>query len=147
MSSAHSLASTAPPTPPGAPRSDWGTLAKLLPYLWRYRWRVGIALGFLVLAKVANVGVPLLLKNLVDSLSFKPGDPSALLVVPVGIVVAYGALRLSTSFFTELRELIFAKATEGTARSRNVLSGYLLYATVSMGLLGYREIVLRKAIG
>jgi ATP-binding cassette subfamily B protein len=117
MSSAHSRSSLAPPTPPGAPRSDWGTLAKLLPYLWRYRWRVGVALGFLVLAKVANVGVPVLLKNLVDALSFKPGDPTALLVVPAGLVVAYGALRLSTSLFTELRELIFAKATEGTARS------------------------------
>ena len=99
------------------PRTDWATLGKLLPYLWRYRWRVGIALGFLVAAKVANVGVPLLLKNLVDSLSIKPGDTAALLVVPVGLVVAYGALRLSTSLFTELRELIFAKATEGTARS------------------------------
>ncbi|MBU6258914.1 MAG: ABC transporter ATP-binding protein/permease [Burkholderiales bacterium] len=100
-----------------APRSDWGTLARLLPYLWRYRWRVGAALVFLIGAKLANVGVPLLLKRLVDALSVKPGDPAALLVVPVGLVVAYGALRLSTSLFTELRELIFAKATEGTARS------------------------------
>jgi len=107
------------PAPPEAARrgSDWGTLAKLLPYLWRYRWRVGTALLFLIAAKVANVGVPVLLKNLVDALSIKPGDPSALLVLPVGLVVAYGALRLSTSLFTELRELIFAKATEGTARS------------------------------
>ena len=100
-----------------APRSDWGTLAKLLPYLWQYRWRVGVALVFLVAAKVANVGVPLLLKTLVDAMAFKPGDAKALLVVPVGLVVAYGALRLSTSLFTELRELIFAKATEGTSRS------------------------------
>ena len=98
-------------------RSDWATLARLLPYLWRYRWRVAIALGFLVAAKVANVGVPLLLKELVDSLAIKPGSAAALLVVPVGLIVAYGALRLSTSLFTELRELIFAKATEGTARS------------------------------
>ncbi|MFO1270075.1 MAG: ABC transporter transmembrane domain-containing protein, partial [Rubrivivax sp.] len=107
------------PPAPGAParRSDWGTLARLLPYLWRYRWRVGIALAFLVAAKVANVGVPVLLKNLVDAMSVKPGDPAALLVVPVGLVVAYGLLRLSTSLFTELRELTFAKATEGTARS------------------------------
>ena len=102
---------------PGAARSDWHTLAKLLPYLWNYRWRVGIALLFLVGAKVANVGVPLLLKKLVDALSIKPGDPQALLVVPVGLVVAYGMLRLSTSLFTELRELTFAKATEGTART------------------------------
>jgi ATP-binding cassette subfamily B protein len=104
--------------PGSAPvRSDWATLAKLLPYLWQYRWRVGVALGFLVAAKVANVGVPVLLKSLVDALSIKPGDPTALLVVPAGLVVAYGGLRLSTSLFTELRELIFAKATEGTSRS------------------------------
>ncbi len=117
----HATASTLPAPPAAqtaaAPRSDWGTLAKLLPYLWRYRWRVAIALGFLVLAKVANVGVPLLLKQLVDALAFKPGDPAAILVVPIGLVVAYGALRLTTSLFTELRELIFSKATEGTARS------------------------------
>jgi ABC-type transport system involved in Fe-S cluster assembly fused permease/ATPase subunit len=112
----HALSAPAP-AGPATPRSDWTTLARLLPYLWRYRWRVGTALAFLVAAKVANVGVPVLLKNLVDTLSFKPGDPAALLVVPVGLVVAYGALRLSTSLFTELRELIFAKATEGTARS------------------------------
>ncbi|HWP20378.1 MAG TPA: ABC transporter ATP-binding protein/permease [Burkholderiaceae bacterium] len=105
------------PAPSAGPRSDWGTLQRLFPYLWRYRWRVSIALGFMVAAKLANVGVPLLLKRLVDSLSIAPGDPKALLVVPVGLLLAYGALRLATSLFTELRELIFAKATEGAARS------------------------------
>jgi ATP-binding cassette subfamily B protein len=114
-------ASTLPPVPdtgsPAVPRSDWTTLKRLLPYLWRYRWRVGIALGFLLAAKVANVGVPLLLKELVDSLSIRPGSAAALLVVPMGLLIAYGALRLSTSLFTELRELVFAKATEGTTRS------------------------------
>ena len=114
---ASALPAPASATAAASPRSDWGTLAKLLPYLWRYRWRVAIALAFLVLAKVANVGVPLLLKQLVDALAFKPGDPAAILVVPIGLVVAYGALRLTTSLFTELRELIFSKATEGTARS------------------------------
>jgi ATP-binding cassette subfamily B protein len=99
------------------PRGDWGTIGRLLPYLWRYRWRVGLALAFMVGAKLSNVGVPLLLKNLIDSLDLKPGEPQALLVVPLGLLLAYGALRLSTSLFTELRELIFAKATEGTARS------------------------------
>jgi len=108
-----------PPPPAGTPPvpgRDWQTLRKLLPYLWHYRWRVGIALAFLVAAKAANVGVPVLLKHIVDSLSIKPGDAAALLVVPAGLLLAYGALRLSTSLFTELRELIFAKATEGTAR-------------------------------
>jgi ATP-binding cassette, subfamily B, heavy metal transporter len=102
---------------PAVPRSDAATLARLLPYLWVYRWRVGIALGFLVAAKLANVSVPVLLKHLVDSLSLKPGDPTAILVVPVGLLFAYAALRLSTSLFTELRELIFSKATEGASRS------------------------------
>ena len=101
----------------GSGRSDWATLSKLLPYFWRYRWRVALAMSFLVGAKVANVSVPLLLKELVDSLSIKPGSPAVLLVVPVGMLVAYGLLRLCTSMFTELRELIFAKATEGTSRS------------------------------
>ncbi|MFY7972911.1 MAG: ABCB family ABC transporter ATP-binding protein/permease [Rubrivivax sp.] len=112
-----SAAPAAGPVDTKAPRSDWATLGRLMPYLWRYRWRVGIALSFLVAAKAANVGVPVLLKYLVDAMTIKPGDPAALLVVPVGLLVAYAALRLSTSLFTELRELIFAKATEGTARS------------------------------
>ncbi len=118
MLSAHTVSAPAPTAADTAhPRSDWRTLAKLLPYLWRYRWRVGIALGFLLTAKAANVSVPLLLKELIDSLSIKPGSAASLLVVPVGLLVAYGLLRLSTSLFTELRELVFAKATEGTARS------------------------------
>ncbi len=99
------------------PRSDWGTLQRLFPYLWQYKWRVIAALSFMVGAKLANVGVPLLLKQLVDTMSLKPGSTQALLVVPFGLLVAYGLLRLSTSLFTELRELVFAKATEGTARS------------------------------
>ncbi|HUG21775.1 ABC transporter transmembrane domain-containing protein, partial [Piscinibacter sp.] len=114
------LDSPAPPAPPGtspAPRSDTATLRKLVPYLWHYRWRVMLALAFMVGAKMANIGVPLLLKELVDNLTIPPGDVRAVLVVPIGLLVAYGALRLSTSLFTELRELVFAKATEGAARS------------------------------
>ena len=103
--------------PATAPKSDWSTIGKLLPYLWQYRWRVGLALSFMVAAKLANVGVPLLLKQLIDSLSIKPGSTEAMLVLPLGLLLAYGGLRLSTSLFTELRELIFAKATEGTSRS------------------------------
>jgi ATP-binding cassette subfamily B protein len=97
--------------------TDWSTLRRLFPYLWEYKWRVIAALAFMVGAKMANVGVPLLLKDLVDSMTPQPGDPRAILVVPVALLVAYAALRLSTSLFTELRELVFAKATEGAART------------------------------
>ena len=111
-------AATPAGTPSAAPtKSDWATLTRLFPYLWTYKWRVVAALAFMVGAKLANVGVPLLLKNLVDSLSLKPGDVTAVLVVPAALLVGYGALRLSTSLFTELRELVFAKATEGASRS------------------------------
>jgi len=102
---------------PAMPRSDWGTLRRLFPYLWQYKWRVMIALALMVGAKLANVGVPLLLKGLIDAMSIPPGDVRALVVVPTALLLAYGLLRLSTSLFTELRELVFAKATEGAARA------------------------------
>ncbi|MBV8503542.1 MAG: ABC transporter ATP-binding protein/permease [Paucibacter sp.] len=106
------------PAPPSEQvRKDWPTIKRLLGYLWNYRWRVGFALTFMLGARLANVGVPVLLKHLIDSLDIKPGSPQALLVVPVGLLLAYGLLRLSTSLFSEARELIFAKATEGTARA------------------------------
>ena len=114
--SASSSASLPQPAAPGEPRSDWATLRKLLPYLWAYRWRVALALLFLVAAKGANVSVPILLKHLVDALDLKPGDLRAVLVVPVGLLLAYAGLRLSTSVFTELRELVFAKVSFGAAR-------------------------------
>ena len=112
---------------PRPDKSDWATLQRLLPYLWQYKWRVVGALVFMVGAKLANVGVPVLLKTLVDAMSptggrlsvpgFQLGDPAAaVLVVPLGLLVAYGLLRLSTTLFTELRELIFSKATQGAAR-------------------------------
>lgn len=107
------------PAPLGAPskqRSDRETVKRLLPYLWTYKWRVIAALTFMVCAKLANVSVPLLLKDLIDAMSFKPNDPQAVLIVPVAMLVTYGVLRLSVSAFTELRELVFAKATQGAAR-------------------------------
>ena len=112
------------PEPPRT-HTDWATLQRLVPYLWDYKLRVIAALAFMVAAKLANVGVPLLLKRLIDAMSptggraagFQPGDvATAVLVVPLGLLVAYGALRLSTTLFTELRELVFAKATHGAAR-------------------------------
>src|SRR6195952_1866338 len=110
-----------PPSPPAAgappaPRSDWSTLAKLLPYVWQWRWRVGVALVCLISAKLANGGVPLILKRLVDALALKPGDPAAALVVPVALLIAYGALRLSITAFTEAREFLFYPVAARIAR-------------------------------
>ena len=109
--------STAPADAVLQERSDGRTLQRLLPYLWTYKWRVIIALAFMVGAKLANVSVPILLKDLIDTMTLKPADPAAVLIVPASLLLAYGALRLTTSAFTELRELIFAKATQGAARS------------------------------
>lgn len=116
----HHGESSPPAATPAAitpPDSDSRALKRLLPYLLTYKWRVAAALLFMVGAKLANVSVPLLLKDLVDAMSFKPNDPVQILVVPVALLVGYGALRLMTSAFTELRELVFAKATQGAART------------------------------
>ena len=106
------LAHAADPSQRG---SDARTLRRLLPYLWRYKWRVMLALAFMLAAKLANIGVPLILKDLVDAMDVKTAAQAAL-VVPVALLLGYGMLRLASSMFTELRELTFAKATEGAAR-------------------------------
>jgi ATP-binding cassette subfamily B protein len=107
--------STPLPTETNVPRTqrgDWQTIRTLLPYLWGYRGRIFAALACLVLAKLANVGVPMLMKSIVDSL-----DPRiAVLTVPLALLVAYGLLRLSTTVFTELREFLFAKVTQRAVR-------------------------------
>lgn len=92
------------------------TLQRLAPYLWQWKWRVAIALGCLVAAKLANVGVPLVLKQLVDALDLKPDDPRAVLVVPVALLLAYGALRVSVTLFTEMREFLFYPVAARIAR-------------------------------
>ena len=102
--------------PGGRQKSDWKTLAKLVPYVWAWRWRVGIALLCLIGAKLANIGVPLILKQLVDALALKPGDPRSVLVVPVAILIGYGALRVSITLFTELREFLFYPVAARIAR-------------------------------
>ena len=106
-----------PPLDPNAKRNDWATIGTLLPYLWVYKWRVLAALICLVGAKMANVGVPLVLKKLIDALTISPTDPHALLVLPLGALVAYGALRFSTTLFTELREFLFARVTQRAVRT------------------------------
>jgi len=103
------------PADKGVPRTqqgDWHALATLFPYLWEYKWRVLAALACLVTAKAANVGVPVLMKHIVDSLDQR----TAVLSVPLALLAAYGALRLSTTMFTELREFLFAKVTQRAVR-------------------------------
>jgi len=91
---------------------DWGRIRMLLPFLWEYRARVVIALLLLVVAKVANLGVPLVLKEIVDSLS----PDQAVLVVPFMLLLAYGLLRMSTTLFAELRDLVFVRVAQRAVR-------------------------------
>ena len=102
--------------PSAGQRNDWQTLRMLLPYLWAYKGRVLFALGCLVAAKLATVSVPILLKNIVDTLSPAAGR-AGVLAVPVALVAGYGLLRLSTSFFTELREFFFVNVTQAAMRT------------------------------
>ena len=97
-------------------RGDWRVIRDLLPYLLEYRFRVILALSCLIAAKFANLGIPILMKELIDSLDVKADSPQALLVVPVGIIVAYGLLRISASLFAELREALFARVTQNAVR-------------------------------
>jgi len=100
----------------GAPRSDWRVIKDLLPYLLEHRTRVALAIACLIAAKFANLGVPIILKDLIDAMNLKPGSLQIFLIVPAGLIVAYGALRLSASLFSELRELLFAKVTQDAVR-------------------------------
>ena len=97
-------------------RGDWRVIRDLLPYLLEYRFRVVLALTCLIAAKFANLGIPILMKDLIDSLDIKPSSPQALLVVPVGIIIGYGLLRISASLFAELREALFARVTQNAVR-------------------------------
>ena len=88
-------------------------IGTLWPYLWAYKSRVMLALIALIAAKLANVGVPILLKSIVDALDGR----TAALVVPLALLAGYGLLRLSTTAFTEMREYLFAKVTQRAVRT------------------------------
>src|SRR5471032_1056477 len=96
----------------GARRNEWRAVGMLLPYLWEYKWRVLVALVFLASAKFANVGVPLVLKRIVDTLTHAQ-QPLAL---PLALLVAYGLLRLSTVLFAELRDVVFVRVAQRAIR-------------------------------
>ncbi len=87
-------------------RRDWHNLRAMLPFLWVYRGRALLALGCLILAKAATVGVPLVLKEIVDKLE---ASEQSTLVLPLFLLLAYGILRLAGSLFNELRDAVFAR--------------------------------------
>src|SRR3989441_11975018 len=93
-------------------RSEWRAVGMLFPYLWEFRVRVALALAFLTTAKLANVGVPLVLKEVVDSLDTQ----TAVLVLPLALLAAYGILRFSTTLFAELRDVVFVRVTQRAIR-------------------------------
>ena len=97
-------------SPPGS--ADWRTLRLLLPYLWEFKWRVVIALSFLIGAKLAIVAIPIVLKHIVDNLN----QPKALLVVPLALLFGYGLLRLASTVFADMRDIVFAKVTQRAVR-------------------------------
>ena len=107
----HALSATIAPSA-ASRRREWRVVPMVLPYLWEYRWRVVVALACLVTAKLANVSVPLVLKEVVDGL-----DPTrAAVAVPFALLLAYGLLRLSTTLFGELRDVVFVRVTQRAIR-------------------------------
>jgi ATP-binding cassette subfamily B protein len=99
-------------TPGPIARSDLSVVRRLLPYLWEFRGRVVLAILFLVSAKLANITVPIVMKSIVDGLS---GD-KALLAVPASLLLAYAVLRLSSTLFNELRDIVFVKVAQRAMR-------------------------------
>jgi ATP-binding cassette subfamily B protein len=97
---------------PSANRNDWQTIRSLLPYLWEFKGRVITALTLLIMAKLANVSVPLILKEIIDALD----RPRALMVLPALLLLGYGILRLCSTLFGELRDAVFAKVTQRAIR-------------------------------
>jgi len=97
-------------------RSDWRAIRDLLPYLLEHKTRVILALLCMVAAKFANLGIPILMKRLIDTLNIKISTPEALFVVPLALIIAYGLLRFSAALFNELREGLFARVTQNAVR-------------------------------
>src|SRR5574341_2480363 len=106
------LPAALPKSAPAPRRREWRLVPMLLPYLWEYRWRVLIALTCLVTAKLANVGVPLVLKVVLDSLY----PAGAVVAVSLAMLTPNGLLRLSTTLFAELRDAVFVRVTQHAIR-------------------------------
>ena len=100
---------------PSGSRADWETIKTLLGFLRPHRLRIGIALAFLACAKMANIGVPVALRSIVDAHDVSSTE-GGLIVVPLALLVGYGLLRFSTLLFQELRNAVFARAAQSSTR-------------------------------
>ena len=96
---------------------DWSVVKKIWPYLTEFKTRVAIALACLFAAKIASVGMPFILKQMVDDLDTKLSATSlAFISVPVGLLLAYGFIRLSSVLLGEIRDTLFGRVTERAMR-------------------------------
>jgi ATP-binding cassette, subfamily B, heavy metal transporter len=111
-SSAATAAQAAPAAKAMPSMGEMGVVRRLLPYLWEFRGRVLLALALLVSAKLANITVPVVMKKIVDGLS----QPAAVAAIPLALLVAYGVLRLSSTLFNELRDVVFVKVAQRAMR-------------------------------
>lgn len=98
-----------PTAVPHGNRKDLDNLKRLFPYIWDFKGRVFIALGCLMLSKIAIVGMPLILKDIVDELDSKQLLENATMAVPLVLLLTYGGLRLMGSLFNELRDAVFSR--------------------------------------
>jgi ABC-type transport system involved in Fe-S cluster assembly fused permease/ATPase subunit len=103
-----------PASPEEAPATDWRVLRTLWPYLTEFPGRVALAMACLLIAKLAGVALPMVLKHLVDSLDI--GKDVSLFVLPLGLLLAYGAMRFASSLFGELRDVVFGRVAERAMR-------------------------------
>ena len=96
---------------------NWQAFKLILPYLFEYKKRIALAMFCLILTKIASVYLPFILKDIVDTLDANnSGDNSALLIVPLALVAAYGLVRLSIVVFAEIRDTLFGRVTERAIR-------------------------------
>ena len=101
-------ASTSTSTSASAAAASYTLLSDIWRLIVAYRWRVVLAMLFLIIAKVANVAVPLVLKMIVDALS----RPEQLVLAPIMLLAGYALLRFASTLFNELRDLIFSRVTQ-----------------------------------
>jgi ATP-binding cassette, subfamily B, heavy metal transporter len=114
------MAPIRPTAAPHSERNDLANLRRMMPFLWQYKGRVMIAMVTLMLAKLATVGIPLVLKDIVDALTLNPGEATQLIALPLALLLGYGALRLFNVLFNEMRDAIFARVRYRAMRDLSI---------------------------